>query len=189
MDTFFFDLKLHQAALFTGALGVLLGLPLTLAPARCRALLSSFPRHPGAAWALTAACVLWVTWIVWHAALGRFEFLKPGLYLAAPAVFFLLIHFLDELLAARALGGLLLLMANPVLNAARWHDTPWRFVMTALAYAWVVAGMALVLSPYLFRRWSRVAAADDARCRATGIAALALAALLVGLGLTLYRGG
>ena len=63
-----------------------------------------------------------------------------------------IIFLMDELLAARAFGGLLLLAGNPVLLAARWAPTPWRLVMPTLVYIWVLAGMILVLSPWRLRK-------------------------------------
>jgi uncharacterized protein YjeT (DUF2065 family) len=186
MDTFFFVLKLDQAAAFVGVLGLLAGLALLAAPAACRAYVPGIGRHQPTAWVLTALDLLWVAWIVNNASLGRFDALKPGLYLLTPAAFFLIIFYMDDLLAVRVLGGLLLLMANPVLNAARWVDTEWRFVMTVLAYGWAVAGIALVLSPYLWRRWTTPLLATDARCRASGLAKLAAGAALLYLAWRIY---
>ncbi len=186
MDTFFFDLKLDQAAYFAAALGLLAGLALIAAPAACRAFLPGLGRHVHAAWILTAADLLWIGWMIHHASLGRFDALKPGLYLAVPLVFFLVVKFMDELLGARALGGLLLLAANPILNAARWVDSDWRLVMTVLAYAWAVIGMALVLSPYLWRRMVSPFVATDTRCRAAGAAKLLASLALLYLAAFVY---
>jgi uncharacterized protein YjeT (DUF2065 family) len=69
-------------------------------------------------------------------------------------VFVAMVWLMDELLAPRALGGLLLLAANPLLNAVRWADSAWRYVPVVTAYAWVIVGCALMLYPWLFRRWS-----------------------------------
>ena len=38
-----------------------------------------------------------------------------------------------------------------MLDAAFLVQTPWRFVVTILAYYWVIAGMVLVYSPHLGR--------------------------------------
>jgi len=46
---------------------------------------------------------------------------KPILWALAPLCYVLTVCFVEELLAARALGGILLLAAAPVLDAARWH--------------------------------------------------------------------
>lgn len=186
MDTFFFDLKLDQAAFFIGALGILVGLALLAAPASCRAFLPGMGRNIPTAWMLTAIDLLWVGWMINQASLGRFDALKPGLYLAVPAAFFLLVNYMDELLGARALGGLLLLAANPILNAARWVESDWRFVMTVLAYGWAIAGMALILSPYLWRRVMTPFVATDARCRAAGLAKLLAGLALLYLAAAIY---
>jgi hypothetical protein len=68
-------------------------------PARFRAAVMAFPqlwrggsvgRVPGMG-----------GWVILHASLGRFDFLKPYVYAAGPCVF-LVIKFMDELLAPRA---------------------------------------------------------------------------------------
>lgn len=178
METFFFDLKLFQAAAFVGALALVGAFALIAAPAACRAFLPGLGRNTPVAWILTALDLLWVAWLINNTPMERFNFLKPGLYIAAPATFFLLINYMDDLLATRAIGGLLLLMANPILTAARWHDSNWRYVMTVIAYGWAIAGIALVLSPYLWRRWVTPFVATNLRCRAAGVAKL-----LAGVGL------
>lgn len=185
-NTFFVELSLQQVAHIVGGLGLLLALPLLLAPAASRSGLLAFPRSATAAWLLTAADLLWVAWIVFHAALGRFEFLKPGLYIVTPAAFFLLINFLDELLACRALGGFLLLAANPALTFARLNDSPWRLVISGIAYVWVVIGMVLVLSPYMFRRWVLPMVDTDARARAAGLLLAAGSLGVLYLGYAVY---
>lgn len=186
MDTFFFDLKLAQAAVFVGVLCAVGGILLLLKPAACRAYLPGLGRHRPTAWALTAIDLLWVAWIVNQASLGRFDVLKPWIYPAIPIAFYLIVQFVDELLGARALGGLLLLMANPVLNAARWMETDWRLVMTVLAYVWAVAGIALTLSPYLWRRWVSPLVATDSRARALGAAKIGFGVLLLLLAAFVY---
>jgi len=52
----------------------------------------------------------------------------------------LLVIFVPGFLAARGLGCLLLLGAAVILDAAFLVTTPWRFVMTILAYYWVIGG-------------------------------------------------
>lgn len=178
--------QLSVIACAVGIVIVVLNVPGVLAPGAFRRALGAFPRSWLPAWILTAFDLTWVCWVILHAELGRFEFLKPAVYFAGPISFFLIVIFMDELLAPRALGGLLLLIANPVLNAARWHDSPWRLVMTVLAYVWVVAGITLVLSPFRFRKVAAWMTATDARCRGLCLArAVAGAAILV-LGLKLY---
>lgn len=159
---------------------------LVLAPGRMRRLALDFPRSRWPAWLLTAVDLCWAGWVVYHAELGRFNGLKPSLFLLTPLAIGLVAFFMDELLAPRALGGLLLLLANPILNAARWHPSPWHFVLTALAYVWVAAGIVLVLSPFRFRQVADFATRTPLRCRVGGLARLAFGALLLVLGLSVF---
>jgi len=152
---------------------------------RTTELLRRFPRSRTAAAVLTAVDLAWVAMIILRAPLGRFEFLKPYVIPAAIAAFAILFFFMDELLAPRALGGLLLLAGDPVLDAARWHPSQWRLVVVALVYLWVIAGMWLVLSPWRFRLC--LEKLDPAtRMRIAGGTLTAIGVLVGALALTWY---
>ena len=166
-----------------GALGVLAGLVLLRFPAALRAGLAAFPRSKWPGWILTAACVFWVSWVIRHAALGRFEVVKPLIPVLAVVGFGAIVWFLDELLAPRALGGLLLLLANPMLNGVRWSDSAWRFAVVLIAYAWVVAGCILMLHPWSFRRMAGKFAGSAGGLRAAGWGKVLAGAILVAAGL------
>ena len=177
---------LAQLAFLLGGLTLAAGLWQIVAPAQVRRMLEALPRHTPTAWALTAIDLLWVAWLLNETSLGRFDAWKPSLYFITPLSFFLLIRYLDELLAVRALGGLLLLLAHPVLQLIQWHPSPWRLVITTLAYLWVIIGIFLVMSPYLFRRVQRAVVPDDARGRFSALLKLVAGAGLVALGLFVY---
>ena len=145
-------LFLGQLLVVLGLLGLGVGVIMCKFPAVARRGLDIFPRSRWPGWILTAVAVFWVAWIIQHAALGRFEGLKPFVPLAAIALFAAVVYFLDELLSPRALGALLLLVANPILMGVRWAESSWRYVVVVIAYAWVVAGCALLLHPWLFRK-------------------------------------
>jgi hypothetical protein len=179
-------MTLARIAWIVGAVLAVLSIPLLAAAPACRKWLPRFPRSPLAGRILAAADLIWVVTVMLHASLGRFEVVKPWLYVAGPAAYVAIILLMDELLAGRALGGLLLLLANPVLNAARWHDSDLRLVMTSFVYVWVVAGCILVLSPYRCRDAIAWLTAGDARCRAAGAAGLLLGAVFVALGMRVY---
>ena len=170
-----------------GGLGALAGLLLLRFPAAVRAGLAAFPRSKWPGWILTAACLFWVSWVIRHAALGRFEGLKPLIPVAAVLVFAGMVWLLDELLAPRALGGLLLLLANPLLNGVRWADSPWRYAVILIAYAWVVAGCALMLHPWTFRRLGERFAGSAGAVRTIGWGKVLGGALLLAAGGWLLR--
>ncbi|MGD9781690.1 MAG: hypothetical protein AB7V14_05995 [Kiritimatiellia bacterium] len=178
-------LGLALAAL--GALGMLAGAAALRFPGALRAGLSAFPRSKWPGWMLAAVCTFWVAWVVSHAALGRFSFVKPYVPVLAVLTFAAVVYFLDELLSPRALGGLLLLAANPILNGVRWADSAWRFVPAAIAYAWVVAGCALMLHPWLFRKAVERVLSAPAAWRLLGWAKLAGGVVLLAAGLRQLR--
>lgn len=142
---------LSQWAMGLGALIVLVNATTLAMPDVFVRWARAFPRNRWAGWLLTAIDLLWVCIVILHAPLGRFENLKPAIYLTGPVAFLLIVTFMDELLAPRALGGLLLLLGNPILNAARWHPSNWRLVLTMLVYMWVIVGIVLMMSPYWLR--------------------------------------
>jgi hypothetical protein len=178
--------ELSQVALISGGVVGLIGLACALAPAQARACIRAFPRNRWAGWVLLAVDLVWSGWLVVKTPLGRFEGLKPLVYVLVPVAFFLIASFMDELLAARALGGLLVLVPAPVLDAARWHGSIWRLVVVVLAYVLAVKGIVLLLSPYQFRRAAALCVRSGAACRGCGVAWALVGAALFVLGLTLY---
>ena len=179
-------MTLAQASYLIGGVLIAVNAPALMVPATFRKGIEAFPRNSWMGWGLTAVALTWVAWVILHAPLGRFEPLKPYVYLAAPISFILIVLFLDELLAPRALGGLLLLLGNPVLNVARWHESGLRLVVTTLVYVWVVGGMILVLSPYRFRQAGSFCCKTNERCRVIGTVGLLVGATLVFLSLKVY---
>ncbi len=135
-----------------GIVYTLIGVVLAMNAAPLRRGLAHFPRHRVAGILLAAAAIGWTAILLWQGPLGWFEPYRRWLPYLAASVFALTILLVDALLAPRALGGLLLLAAAPVLAAIRWEPTPWRFILTSQAYLWVLLGMLLVFSPYRFRR-------------------------------------
>ncbi len=202
---------MSRIAFFTLILaGVLLALYAVMLgrPALFRKYLARFPRSVWAGRILTAIALIWVVTVMHHADfgsfnwikglliralpplgamnLGLFEFLKDPVVWAGAAAFFLITKYMDELLAPRALGGLLLLIANPILNAARWQETPWRWVIAVVAYLIVIKGLFLVMSPYKLRQWGEKYLSSDSRCRIFGAAGALFSCFLIGLGLWAY---
>ena len=69
----------------------------------------------------------------------------------------LVLRFVEEFLAVRALGILCLLAAEPLLDSAFLRYETSRLLVTVFAYLLVVAGLFWVTMPYLLRdqiNWS-----------------------------------
>ncbi|HMO50618.1 MAG TPA: hypothetical protein PKE26_01120 [Kiritimatiellia bacterium] len=147
------------------------------AEATARAL-AAFPRNRRAGWVLAAIALIGSAMLVDQMTLGGLSKYKSLLVVITPVTFYLVTKFLDELLAARALGGLLMLIPTFMVDAARWHPSPWRLVVVSVAYIMVIAGIWIVLSPYKFRAWTSWLMATGGRRTVSGITLVALAAAL-----------
>lgn len=148
--------------------------------------LRRFPRSRVMGAVLSVAAFIWAGGLLHQTPLGRFEAYRKLLYLALPVVCVLVNTLNSELLAPRALGALLLLIPAPLLAAARWHPSPWRYLVILAAYGAVIKGMMLLLSPYVFRRVGERLLRTEAHCRTWGGLGLVVAVLLVVLGVTVY---
>ncbi len=153
------DLKI--VSLLLGAVFLIAGAVAFIRPQAVRSLLKAFPRNKAAGWVLTAICIAWAGWLVYKMPLGGFERYKNLVYLLIPVSFFMIITYMGELLAARALGGFLMLVPYPMLLAAQFHPSEFRYVIIIMAYAMVIKGMLLTLSPYLFRRFMNPVCNND----------------------------
>lgn len=179
-------MKLQYIAYILGGLGLLASVLTWWAPERTRTVCLAFPRSRVLGGVLTALGLIWVAWLLYNVPMGRFEFLKNWIFPATPVCWVLLFFFLDDLLAVRALGGLLLLVAAPMLDAARWVDSSWRLVITCIAYAWVLFGILMVLGPYRFRHLIIYFMSSPAATRRWALLKACVSILLILLGALVY---
>ncbi|MFC1498705.1 hypothetical protein ACFLS1_09600 [Verrucomicrobiota bacterium] len=178
-----------KLALMTTALGSIMAciyMLMVIIPAPMRVWFKKFPRSRWSGAVLAAIDLICVEWILHNAALGRFEHLRLLLYLLGPIVFLLVVKFMNELLAPRALGGLLLLIPAPILAEARLHDTAFRYVIIVIAYILIIKGTILMLSPYKFRQWGNLLAKNEGSCRLWGVIGLGFAIFILYLGIAVY---
>jgi hypothetical protein len=138
--------------------GVLVGLALVamhtialLHGETIRSWLLAFPRSRNAGFALLTIAAIWAFTLVAVMDLGEFSKYQRPLMILIPAAWFLSIKYVDEFLAVRASGMLLLLLAEPVLEAAFLRPETSRLLLVVLAYVWIVAGMFWVGMPYVMR--------------------------------------
>jgi uncharacterized protein YjeT (DUF2065 family) len=179
--------SLSMVSLSAGVVAAAGGVACLLGAGTARSALAALPRNRSAGWIITAVVICWSAWLLYHTPLGRFDGLKPLVFIAAPVSIYLLVTFVDELIAARALGALLLLIPSPMLAAVRTSYSYWRWPIGIVAYLLVVAGISLVLSPHLFRKAAGVVAGTDSRCRVTGIVLAVCGVFFTVLSLTAFR--
>jgi hypothetical protein len=179
--------ELSIAALLIGLLALAGGTVSLLAPARIRAGLAAFPRSVWPGRVLAAIDLVWAAYELSLMHLGMFDAWKVHLYWLTPVAIVLCAVYLDELLSPRALGGLLLLAAGPVLDIARWHPSQWRLVITVIAYLWILFGLVFLLSPWWFRRISLwLTGRGDKAVRFAGLLKALFGIGLIALALLVY---
>lgn len=166
-------LCLVPAVLFAGC-GLFLFHP--AAPRAVRAL----PRARILGRALSAACWIWVTAELWFHPIDFLAFLSPTMVLTLGVICIPLSWILlENLLCARAVGGLLMLWPMPVILAVRDQVTAWRLVPVTLGYVCLTFGMFVVFYPWLMRVvCDRLAERPGIR-RAAGVALTMAGALCV----------
>src|SRR5258707_7189685 len=144
-------LSLHLVGLAMGAPVFLLHFFGLLRAADTQKFLLKIPRSRMAGIVLLAVDAVWCFWLISSMDLEEFAWLKPYVQLAIPVLFFLTVIFVDELLAARALGIFAMLIAEPMISAAFLRPELWRLLIVVLAYVWLTLGMFWVGKPYLLR--------------------------------------
>lgn len=110
-----------------------------------------FPRNRVAGIVLLTICLLWSLFLVSCMDMGEFFTWRTRILVLLPVSFLLVVLYVPEFLAVRALGSFLLLAAMPVLSAAFLQPQLSRLLLPILAYAWIMSGMFFVGMPYLFR--------------------------------------
>ncbi|HEY1081112.1 MAG TPA: hypothetical protein VGE29_02560 [Prosthecobacter sp.] len=150
--------------------GILLGLLLLashlwmwLRGDQAKAFLKAFPRHYGWGAALLTVDFAWGMMCLYNMDMGEFFFLRKWFLTAVPIGFVLVLLYVKEFLAVRALGSLMLLAAGPVLAAAFLQPQVTRLLLPILAYAWIIVGMFFVGMPYLMRDWINWVVAREPR--------------------------
>lgn len=118
---------------------------------RVMVFLKQFPRSRFWGVVLLLVCLVWSLFLVLHMDMGEFFTMRRWLLMILPVTFVLVVMYVPEFLAVRALGTLLLLASSPVLHAAFLQPQSSRLLLPILAYGWIMGGMFFVGMPYLMR--------------------------------------
>ncbi len=120
--------------------------------------------------------------------LGEFTKLKPYLQIGVPLFCVGMILHVRDFLFVRGLGLCLLMAAAPILYAGDFEAAPFRVVLPLVAYAMIIKGLFYVGMPYLFRDGVSWATASEGRWKALSSTGLAVALVILGCSLTVWRG-
>ena len=182
--TYFVSLRL--TAIILGLIYLASHLPGALAPQRVGAFARKLPRNYPLGVVLMLLATLWFVVLTYVMDLGEISNMRMQLMTVWAVAGVLVAIFVPGFLAMRGLGCLLLMAAALMLDAAFLAQTPWRYVVTILAYGWVIKGMVLVYSPHLGRDMLNWATASEGRLRALSWPGVALGILLIVLGIFVY---
>jgi len=172
--------------LICGALVFVCSAGMTLWPRGAAALVGAFPRHVWAGRILAGVGIIWSAWLLLQMGFAWVDAHQILVYVAVPVAYILVILFVDDLLAARALGGFMLLAPLPILESAFVHPAASRLVMTSFAYLLVIFGIVLVWSPFKLRQWTERWINHAPIARTVGIAGLIVGADMLLLGWFVY---
>lgn len=95
--------------------------------------------------------------------------------------------FVRDFLSVRGLTVFLLMLAWLMCETARWHDSNFRWAITGWAYAWVVGGLWLSVSPWRLRDWLGWVTATEGRLKLAAGGGLVWGAFVLGLGFTVFK--
>jgi multisubunit Na+/H+ antiporter MnhG subunit len=180
-----YQLSLHTAGIVVGAVLILIGL-LGLVKPDFADLMQRFPRSHVAGVILLTICLLWTFWLLATIQMGEFSGFRRPLLIALPIGYVLVLRFVDEFLAVRALGILCLLAAEPLLDAAFLRYETSRLLITVFAYLLIIAGLFWVAIPYVLRDQINWSARSVFRWRFLHVIALIYGGVILTFAFTQY---
>lgn len=179
-------MSLEWISILLGVLAVVGGLVGLIRPELIHRLAELFPRSVVPAWILAALCCALGAKEALAMNMGFLDAYKSYIYLIAPAVFIASVIYMKELLAPRALGGFLLLIAVPITRTAALSDKPLFQIVTILVYLWIIYGLILLMSPWWFRKFYKPFLENPGLFKATALAKTGVGIALIFLGIFVY---
>ena len=122
-----------------------------LRPGPVQSWLRKFPRSKTIGGLLLIVDSVWALILIATMDLGEFTHMRNLLLGVIVVATILTFRYVDEFLAVRALGILLLLVAEPLIEAAFLRPEMGRLLLVAFAYLLAILGMTWVGLPYLLR--------------------------------------
>ena len=181
-----YHLSLQTAGFIAGVFLVLIGLAGLIKANASQAFARQLPRSRVAGFVLLTIAFFWSFWLLATMEMGEFSSFRKPLLIIMPIGFLLILRFVDEFLAARALGIIFLLAAEPLLDAAFFRSETSRLLVTVFAYLLIVAGLFWVTMPYLLRDQINWSARTTGRWRLTHGLALLYGAAILACAVTRY---
>ncbi len=181
-----YDFSLKACGFVAGIALIALSLPGLVKPSLVQDWLKRFPRSGVAGVVLLTITLVWSFWLLATMEMGEFSSFRKPLLILLPIGYVLVLRFVEEFLAVRALGILCLLAAEPLLEAAFFRYETSRLFLTVLAYLMILAGLFWVTMPYLLRDQIDWSARTNVRWRTVHGVAAAYALTILACAFTQY---
>ncbi|MDQ2919536.1 MAG: hypothetical protein M3R10_06630 [Verrucomicrobiota bacterium] len=181
-----YHLSLKAAGILAGLFLLLVSLPSVFQPSLGRNWFVQLPRSRPAGVLLLTIAALWSFWLLATMEMGEFSSFRRPLLFALPVGYVLVLRFVNEFLAVRALGILYLLAAEPLIEAAFLRYETSRLLVTVFAYVLVVKGLFFVTMPYVMRDQIDWGTRTTGRWLSLNVLVLAYGAALLGFAFTKY---
>ncbi len=176
-------LDLHMVSLIAGLwLIVSHGLAL-FCPGPVQGWLRKFPRSKPMGFFLLLVDSIWALALMATMDLGEFTYMRTAILVVILAATYLTFRYVDEFLAVRTLGILMLLAAEPLIEAAFLQPGEGRLLLVVFAYALAVVGMFWVGLPYLMRDFVEFCRKSKAIWNAAALAGVVYGGVLAAYGL------
>ncbi|MEQ1861120.1 MAG: hypothetical protein ABMA13_14460 [Chthoniobacteraceae bacterium] len=183
-----YSLSLETALLLAGCILIVAHLAAFFQPEPVQGWLKAFPRSSFWGAVLIVAAGAWFWWLGMTMDLHEFSTWRPLLKFGVPVATFLTWRYVPEFLSVRALGMLVLLGAEAVLEAAWQRPELSRLWLVSLVYVWITAALFWVGMPYTLRDQIGWATANSRRWNLLALGGVAYGVLLVLIRvLTLHR--
>lgn len=182
-----YSLDLRTALILTGLL-LVAAHALALWNAKgVRGWLQTFPRSRTMGVVLLLVVTAWSWYLIKTIDLGEFTHWRTRILVFIPIAAYLTWRYVDEFLSVRTLGMLVLLAAEPLLEAAFLRPEATRLFLVSLVYVAIVFGLFWIGMPYTLRDQIAWVTRSDSRWRAAALSGLLYGLLLLSLPLTLHR--
>ncbi|MFL6542919.1 MAG: hypothetical protein ACJ8I9_07110 [Chthoniobacterales bacterium] len=181
-----YHLSLQTAGWICGIVLLAIGGMAFVRPNAAREFAARLPRSQPIGIALLTIDLIWCIWLLATMEMGEFSMFRRPLLILLPITYILVLRFVNEFLAVRALGILCLLAAEPLLDAAFFRYEVSRLFVTSFAYVLVVVGLFWVASPYLLRDQISWTSRSDTRWRSFSGALLVYGAAVIVCAIVFY---
>ena len=154
-------------------------------PRAAQAWLEALPRSRSMGFLLFTIAAVWAEALVYIMDLGEFTPWRFKVLVFIPIAYVLTLRYVEEFLAARALGMCVLLVAEPLLEAAFLRPEMSRLWLVSLVYVWIAFALFWIGMPYTLRDQIGWVLRGQGRWRMAALAGLAYGALLMFVRVTL----